>query len=265
MFKIIKVKKDNGEYKNKLIVNKRYKDIFDEYICNGESTPFTLGTVLVVVLCFLLLIIATFTQFNISHPWFSYETGKGFVYTIKTVAYNPQFPVIIFITYILYKSYSMFVYLLYLICGFFVYPIFAFGGGLQYIENYFFGYLLGFFFAILIAGKIFKDDNSIKSRLLGTVLGIISIHATGFIYCILLALFGAIDFNLIGPIVYVLTFERIIYDILFAGIILLIAPYIKNFLWIFMRPAIPRKKLKDTNKRNKVVGDNTYEHRQYNN
>ena len=249
----------------KIIINKRYKDIFDEYIHKGESTPFTIGTLLVCALCFLLLIVATFTQFNISHPWFSYQEGRGFVYVVKTIAYNPQFPVIVFITYLLYKSYSMFVYVLYLIFGFFIYPIFAFGGGIHYVQNYFFGYLLGFVFAILIAGKIFKGGNSIKSRALGALFGILSIHVTGFIYCIFLAIFGAIDFNLIGPIVYIVTVERIVYDILFTILILLIAPYIKNVLWVFMRPALNRKNLKNTYKRNKVVGNDVYEHREYNN
>ena len=139
-------------------VNKRYKDIFEQYIHRGESTPFTIGTLVVCGLCFLLLIIATFTQINIVHPWFNYVEGQGFVYSLKTIAYNPQFPIIIFITYLLYKSYSIFVYIIYLIFGFFIYPVFAFGGGLEYVQNYFFGYLLGFLFAILIAGKIFNKN-----------------------------------------------------------------------------------------------------------
>ena len=246
-------------------ISKRYKDILEEYIHKGESTPFTIGTLVVCGLCFLLLIIATFTQFNISHPWFNYIEGQGFVYTIKTIPYNPQFPIIILITYILYKSYSLFVYVLYLLCGFFLYPVFAFGGGLEYTQNYFFGYLLGFIFAILIAGKILKHDNSVKSRVIAAALGIIAIHVTGFIYCVFLAIFGAIDFNLIGPIVYVVSITRIVYDILISVLILLIAPYIKNLLWIFMRPISVKKKSKNPRKRREIVSNNTYEHGQYNN
>ena len=121
-------------------INKRYKDIFENCIHKGETTPFTIGTFVVCALCFLLMIIATFTQIKFSHPWFNYVPNEGFVYAAKTITYNPQFPIIIFITYILYKGYSTFVYLLYLITGFFIYPIFAFGGGLDYIQNYFFGY-----------------------------------------------------------------------------------------------------------------------------
>ena len=238
-------------------INKRYIDIFEEYIHRGESTPFTIGTFVVCAMCFLTLIIATFTQITISHPWFEYVHGHGFQYVIKTIAYNPQFPIVILITYLLYKSYSIFVYIIYLIFGFFIYPVFAFGGGLEYVQNYFFGYLLGFLFAILIAGKIFKQEFSIKTRILGAVAGILTIHLTGFIYCILLAIFKVIDFNLIGPIGYVVTVTRIIYDILIAILLILIAPYIKNFLWTFMRPLSNRKKrLKNSNKRNQIIGNN---------
>jgi len=238
-------------------INKRYIDILEQYIHKGESTPFTIGTLVVCAMCFLILLIATFTQITMSHPWIEFVQGQGFQYTVKTIAYNPQFPIIILITYLLYKSYSVLVYILYLLCGFFIYPIFAFGGGFEYIQNYFFGYLLGFLFAILIAGTIFKKEHSVKSRILGATLGTIAIHLTGFVYCIFLAIFKIIDFNLIGPIFYVVTISRILYDILFAIILLIIAPYIKNFLWIFMRPLSSRKKkLKNSDKRNQIVGDN---------
>ena len=246
-------------------INKRYVDIFQEYIHRGEPTPLTIGTLVVCAMCFLILIIATFTQITFSHPWFEYVQGQGFHYILKTVAYNPQIPVMIFILYILYKKYSMLVYILYLLFGFFIYPVFAFGGGLGYVQNYFFGYLLGYILAILIAGKILKNDNSVKSRVLTAISGVVSIHVTGFIYCIFLAIFRVIDFNLIAPIVQIITATKIFYDITFSILILLVAPYIKNIFWIFMRPiSYRKKKLKYSDKRNQVIGDDTYEHGQYN-
>ena len=124
--------------------------------------------------------------------------------------------------------------------------------------------MLGFIFAILIAGKIFQAKNIIKVRLLAPVLGILAIHITGFIYCIFLAIFKVIDFNLIGPIFYVVTASRIVYDILFSILIILIAPYLKNILWVFMRPLSSKKKLKNTYKRYEIISNNVYERGQYN-
>ena len=247
-------------------INKRYIDIFEKYIHKGESTPFTLGTLFVCMFCFLILIISTFTQITFSHPWFVYTPEQGFVYTLKSVTYNPQFPIIIFITYILYKSYSILVYILYLLTGFFLYPIFAYGGGLNYVQNYFFGYLLGFIFAIIITGTVIKKNNSVKSKIIAAVLGILSIHITGFIYAIFLAMFDFISFNLILPIANVVTVSKILYDITFAIILILVAPYAKNVLWVCMRPISSRKKkLKNSDKRNKIISDDIYQHGQYNN
>ena len=64
-----------------LKINKRYADIFEQYIHRGEPTPFTIGTLLVCAMCFLLLLIATFTQINFSHPWFHFVQGSGLQYS----------------------------------------------------------------------------------------------------------------------------------------------------------------------------------------
>ena len=58
------------------IINKRYKDIFEQYIHKGEPTPLSIGTLVVCAFCILLLIISTFTQLSISHPWFQYVSGE---------------------------------------------------------------------------------------------------------------------------------------------------------------------------------------------
>ena len=82
------------------MINKRYKDILEQYIHKGEPTPLTIGTLIVCVFCFLLLIIATFTQFNFSHPWIKYVENIGFTGYSKQIAYNPLFPTMIFIIYL---------------------------------------------------------------------------------------------------------------------------------------------------------------------
>ncbi len=245
------------------MINKRYKDIFNQYIYKGEPTPLTIGTLVVCALCFLLLIIATFTQITISHPWLKVVPDEGLNLYTKTLLYTPQIPIMILIIYILGKYYSLIMFAFYLMVGFFIWPIFVFGGGLEYIQNYLFGYFAGFIIAIFIAGTILQLNNSLKNRLLAAVFGVISIHVCGFIYCIILALFKVIDFNLIFPIVNIVTVNKIIYDIIFSMIILLIAPYIKNVLWTCMKPKPDtRKKLKNSRKRNQIISDNINQHRQ---
>lgn len=237
-------------------INKRYQDIFDQYIHKGEPTPFTIGTLVVCAFCFLLFIIATFTQFNFSHVWFKLQAGAGFVASDKIVAYNPIIPTMIFIVYILGKKYSYLLFTAYLIVGFFIWPLFVLGGGFKYIQNYLFGYLLGFIPLTIISGTIFKLNQTIKARILGTTLGVLSVHVCGFFYCILLAILRVIDFSIIGPIVNIVSINKIIYDILFSLIVILIAPYIKNIFWTCMKPKVNKpKKLKNSRKRRQIVSD----------
>ena len=218
------------------MINKRYKDIFDQYIYKGESTPLTIGTLVMCALCFLAIIVTTFTQIQFSHPVLAFVQGKGLTVNFEKIAYTPQIPVMIFIIYLLGRKYSSLTLGAYLITGFFIWPVFAFGGGLDYIQNYLFGYLLGFAFAILISGSILKIAQNIRTRLLAAFAGVLTIHITGFIYCLILAIFRVIDFSLIGPIVSILSGNKILYDLIFSLIGLLIAPYIKNFFWICMKP-----------------------------
>lgn len=224
------------------MINKRYKDIFDQYIHKGEATPLSIGTLVVCGLCFLILIIATFTQFNFAHPWFKFVSGAGFVGFEKTVSYSPLLPAMIFIIYILGRSYSTLLFICYLLVGFFVWPIFVFGGGLDYLQNYLFGYMLGFVFAIIIVSYILKISLNIKCRLLAALCGVLAIHIFGFLYCIILATFRVINFGLIIPILTEISLGNIFYDILFSILIILIAPYIKNVLWICMKPKSDRTK-----------------------
>lgn len=236
-----------------MLINKRYKDIFERYIHRGEPTPLTIGTLVVCALCFLILIVATFTQVNFSHVWFD---GP------KEVAYSPIIPAMILIIYILGKYYSLLTFVLYLLTGFFIWPIFAYGGGLGSFQNYLFGYFLGFVLAILISGTILNINQKIKTRMLAALFGVVSIHICGLIYCIILALFKVIDFNLIFSIVNVISASKIIYDILFSLLVIFFAPYFKNILWVCMKPKADNK-LKNTCKRNKIIRDNINKHRQY--
>ena len=217
------------------MINKRYKDIFDQYIYKGEVTPLTIGTLIVCALCFLFLIIATFTQINFSHPWFEYIKGIGFTPAFKNITYTPQIPIMIFIIYILGIKFSYITFVIYLLTGFFIWPIFIYGGGIDYIQNYLFGYLVGFIFAILFSGTILKLNHSLKFRIIAAITGVITIHSIGFIYCIILAIFRIIDFNLILPIAKAMS-GKFIYDLIFSMLALTVGPYIKSILWICMKP-----------------------------
>ncbi len=241
---------------NKFKINKRYRDIFLQYIHRGENVPLSIGALVVCAFCFVIFLIATFSQIPISHPWLKITTDEGLVSYTKTILYNPQIPVMILIIYILGKGYSFLLLIAYLIIGFFVWPVFVFGGGLGYVHNYLFGYLLGFAFAILISGTIFKINMCFKTRCLGALFGVLAIHICGFFYCIFLAMFKVINFNLIFPIVSTVSGSKFIYDIIISLATVTVAPYIKNLFWVCMKPKADNKnRLKNARKRNQIVSD----------
>lgn len=231
------------------MISKRYKDIFEKYIHRGEKTPLTIGTLVVVAFCFLLLVISTFTQFEIVHPWISYIKGSGFSFEPKHVAYTPLIPAMIFIIYLLGMKYSCLLFILYTLAGFFIIPIFSFGGGFGNVQNYLFGYFLGFVCAIFIEGGILKANFTPLYRFLAGLFGVISIHICGFIYCLILAIFKVIDFGFILLVASVLSGSKIVYDIIFSSLIILIAPYIKNVFWICMKPKTQTKEKRQSSKR----------------
>ena len=238
------------------MINKRYKDIIEQCIHKGEPTPLSLGTFVVCALCFIILIISTFTQISLVHPWIKFVPGHGFEAFSLHVSYSPLLPAMIFIIYILGKGYSFLMFAFYLIVGFFIWPIFVFGGGLDYIHNYLFGYLLGFIFAIVILNYILEISYSIIYRIFAAFLGVLAIHICGFLYCILLAIFKVISFSLVIPILTEISLGNIFYDIIFSILVIIIAPYIKNVFWICMRSKAKLRKSKNVRVRNQVVSDN---------
>lgn len=71
------------------------------------------------------------------------------------------------------------------------FPIFAKGGGLGYLREPSFGYLLGFIPAAWVCGYLaFKLAPRLESLLISCISGLLSIHLTGILYLATLRLLG---------------------------------------------------------------------------
>ena len=147
-------------------MNKRFKEQIDDFIYRGQKTPFSIGTLVVCFLCLLFMIVATFTQINVSHIWPSTDAAGDFIFKNITHPYVAQIPVVIFIAAILGPRFSFLVILMYLITGFFIWPVFALGGGLSYVKSGLFGYILGYIFAVIPVGKILEKNYNLKNIIL---------------------------------------------------------------------------------------------------
>ena len=221
-------------------MNKRLTGEIKEFVYRGEATPFSLGTLAVVLLCVVLLIVPTFTKIDIVHFWLINE-GNGLVSGTKAYQLVPQIPVVMLTASLLGARFGFLVMLIYLLVGFFLWPVFAFGGGVGYVKSYFFGYILGFFAAIIFSGRILSGRYTVKNMFFAAVIGVLSIHFCGILYSVILSIFNSSHYS---PNFH-LIFTNIAYDIVFSLFAIIIAKPLKYILWIAMKNEKNRLREKD--------------------
>lgn len=151
-----------------------------------EGIRLSFGSILLVLCCTFLIILATFVQLDISH--FILPKGlfdgqdlgfKDFIYTYKFI---PQIPVIMFVGAFLGRKFGITSILLYILLGLIAFPVFALGGGPKYIVEYGFGYILAYIPAVFFAGTILKSGFSNKNILKAVIVGVLTIHLIGVLY-----------------------------------------------------------------------------------
>ena len=211
---------------------------------NGEPVKMTLGTVILTCLCVFLLIIATFTQFSFTHfiipadflnyigsDSFNAETKQHF---LKYYRYIPQIPVILFIAALLGKLFGVIAVFVYIAVGLFVYPVFALGGGPKYVFDYNFGYIIAYIPAVFFAASILKNGFTIKNILQAALVAVLTIHLIGILYTLLIGTISQTANTLLLGWIIAQSGVKIVYDYMFSVLSILIAEWVKRFLWITM-------------------------------
>ena len=219
-------------------MNKRLIGEYREFVFKGEKIPFSLGTLAVVIFCTTLLIVATFTKLDVTY-WWPIFSDNGLNFALKKYPLVPQIPVIMATAAILGARYGTIVMLFYLLIGFFLWPVFGFGGGVGYIKSYFFGYILGFFAANIFAGRILSHKYNLMNMLYASIIGVLSIHMCGILYSLILELF---KFSGVSPNFQTLL-SHIIYDTIFSFMAIVLAKPLKYILWIGMKNEPKRQKI----------------------
>ncbi len=230
-------------------MNKRYKEQIEEFIYKGEKIPFSLGTIVLCFFSLLLMVLATFTQVELVHLWPVYDNiYQSFAFSNIKHYYIAQIPIVLFISAILGPRFSLFVMILYLLLGFFVWPIFALGGGLEYVKSGLFGYILGYIFACYPVGRILEKKHDLKSSLIATIVGVSVIHLCGFFYCLILAIFREVDFSYVSMAFDSLGGIKTVYDLIISFLMLLFAIPSKMVFWILVRSFMGKIKPKKAKK-----------------
>lgn len=224
-------------------MSKRIEDQINSFRYKGEPIRVTLGTLVMTGLSVLLIIVATFTQITVRHPVIpsdlftllsqdlpQMELLKHFV---KSYEYIPQIPVIFFIVALMGRKFGMLAIIGYIILGMF-FPIFALGGGVSYLFEYGFGYILAYLPAVFFAGTLLKGKTDYIRIPVISLFGVITIHVLGILYLLFVSTLRHAPFELITSWITSQSGIQILYDIFFTIIGIILGKQTRKLFWIVM-------------------------------
>ena len=224
-------------------MTKRVERQLNSFKYNGEPIKITFGTIVITCFCILLIVMATFTQLTLTHFYLPSDTFT-FISQNKTTEemmshfsttykYIPQIPIIFFIVALLGRKFGILSVVIYIILGLF-FPIFALGGGISYLFEYGFGYILAFLPAIFFAGTLLKGKTDFLRIFLISVIGVIIIHLLGILYLLFIATLRHAPADFITSWITSQSGIQIFYDIFFSIVAVLCGRLARNLLWIVM-------------------------------
>ena len=183
----------------------------------------------VIIFCTMLLDGATFVNINIKHYYLPLEFFSDKTLTpddyIKSFCIIPQIPIVMFICSFLGRRMALTSIILYILGGLFFAPVFALGGGIHYVTEYSFGYILGFVPAVMIAGGALRKVYSFKNMFLAAFSGVLTIHLCGILYMILIALIKRDGSSFIEGWISAQSGLKIVYDFVGSFVLILMGKY----------------------------------------
>ena len=224
-------------------MTKRISKQLNSFKYKGEPIKITIGTLLLTVFCILLLIVATFTQLTFSHFYLPFDTfsflsqnhseQELMSHFVKDYRYIPQIPTVFFILALLGRKFGILAICGYIILGMF-FPIFALGGGVTYLFEYGFGYILAFIPAIFFSGTLLKVKTDFLRILLLSALGVIAIHILGVLYMLFIATLRHASMDLVSSWISSQSGEQILYDVVFSVLAIYLGRISRKLLWLVM-------------------------------
>lgn len=137
----------------------------------------------------LLTIGSVFIELAIPIPTLTWPISLSNV-TIDTLGVTLQVGAVLFVGCMGGRNAAVLSQIAYLLLGLSGFQVFAQGGGLGYLQQPTFGYLLGFLAAAWVCGELaFKLPRKVVSFLLSTLAGLGVIHLCGIVYFTALAIF----------------------------------------------------------------------------
>lgn len=224
-------------------MSKRVADQINSFRYKGEPIRVTLGTLVLTALSVILIIIATFTQVTVQHPYipmdtFDFMSGSPsdmeiIKHFIKSYDYIPQIPVIFFVVALMGRKFGITAIIIYIILGMF-FPIFALGGGVSYLFEYGFGYILAFLPAVFFAGTLLKEKTDYLRIPVISLFGVVTIHVLGILYMLFVSTLRHAPMELVVSWISSQSGVQMVYDVFFTILAIILGKQLRKLLWIVM-------------------------------
>ena len=224
-------------------MSKRVADQINSFKYKGEPIRITIGTLVMTGLCVILLIIATFTQVTLKHPYLPMDfltymaqdvsEADFFRHFIKSYDYIPQIPVIFFIVALMGRKFGMLAIIGYIILGMF-FPVFALGGGISYLFEYGFGYILAYLPAVFFVGTLLKGKTDYLRIPVIALLGVVTIHLLGILYMLFVSTLRHAPWELVTSWIMSQSGVQILYDMFFTILAIVLGKQARKLFWIVM-------------------------------
>lgn len=223
-------------------MTKRIEHQLNKFKYTNQPLRLTLGALVLTGFCSFLIVIATFTQLDFNHfilplDFFSYidadfKNPAVWAHFTKHYRYIPQIPAIMFIVALLGRRFGIISITVYILTGLFFAPVFALGGGLKYVFQYGFGYILAYIPAVFFAGSILRSGLTYRNMAQAALVGVLTIHIFGVLYMLFIAALQQENSSMISGWITAQSGTKILYDLLFGFIAMVFAKITKKILWV---------------------------------
>lgn len=195
--------------------------------------------ILLVLFCSFLLMVSTFVQINLIHPIIPHDlfsnkelTRADFLYTYTII---PQVPAVMFIVGLMGRRLGITSVVIYILAGLFLIPVFALGGGMRYVTEFGFGYILAYIPAVFLAGSILKQGFTLKNILKSALAGVLTIHFIGVAYMLFVAVIKHEGWAFVKGWILSQSLLKIAYDYVLSIAALFVAKFANKYINYLIR------------------------------
>lgn len=186
--------------------------------------------IILVLFCSFLLMVSTFIRLDIKQIPLDFIANHNFTKADFVYSIIPQVPMVLFVAGLLGRRLSITSIVIYILTGLFLFPVFALGGGMRYVTEFGFGYILAYLPAAFFAGSILESGFSVKNILKAAFVGVFAIHIIGVLYMLFISAIRHEGWEFIKGWILAQSMIKVVYDYILSVVALFVAKYLNKYI-----------------------------------